>query len=602
MLPSRLCPTCDWRFFNVPAWLPCPKCGTPSGMAARQAKPPSHWPPLHQYPSNHAADWCEVDARVFYDEWCLGIPTYDCSCAANWAEYTKSSPPDFSSADAFFNWSVEAHNYVSVNHAQPRKLPMAVADARKLYACLEPCETYYRPVPADLSLIPEVPKDTLVITVATGEQYERMMLNVTGPYMHQYAQRIGADFLALTGVTQVWWGLEKFRVGPIAAKYKRTLFVDADILIRSDAPNIFDTVPEGSIGMCNDWAVQGDHGWHRIEREKLWESQGVPPLYPEYMRNSGVIVVDDIHADIWTPPLHPVPGNHVDEQFWVERWTRFYDFYELPMRWNTQWYYPDFRHTRDAAYFLHFACCPHDRRMVELQSEIAAGNTCATTVPAVPTSWSDFKDSPLVSQYPQAKFPIREDLTGWSTPECLAELSRLVADLAPGKIVLELGSFVGAVSTQAILRADPDVRVVCVDKFATSPDMVSVRPLGDTPFLLGEGSQWEHFANNTWHDQHRIAAMQADASPYTLKLIHKAKLDIGLVFVDADHAEHPVYAELVAITQLWPSATIVLDDYSDDFPGIIRAVKRAREDSVFAEGDSFNVVDNRIMVIRRAKQ
>src|SRR5690606_21734835 len=40
---------------------------------------------------------------------------------------------DFSSADAFFVWSVNAHNHVSVQHVKPPKQPMTVDDARRLY-------------------------------------------------------------------------------------------------------------------------------------------------------------------------------------------------------------------------------------------------------------------------------------------------------------------------------------------------------------------------------------------------------------------------------------------------------------------------------------
>lgn len=564
----------------------------------------SHWLPLHQYAVDNTHNWNQVDATVFYDEWCNGIPSYNCSCAANWAEYTKSDPPDFSSADAFFAWSVKAHNFVSANHAVPRKQAMTVGDAWNLYS--QPPGPYYQPVASDLLLIPESPKDTLVITVATGEQYERMMLDVTGPYMHQYSQRIGADFIALTGVTQAWWGLEKFRVGQFVPRYKRTLFVDADVLIRLDAPNVFDAVPEGSIGMHDDWRAQGDHSWHVHQRNLLWESQGVPPLHPEYIRSSGVVVCDSMHADIWTPPEKPVPGNHVDEQFWIERWTRFYDNFSLPTAWNTQWYYPDFPITRGDAYFLHFACCPMAERLRQLQIEISSGNTISESktrkIPPA-ANWEQFKSSEMVTPYPSEPFDIPEDHSGWSTTESIAALESLAAELSPDQVIVELGSFIGAMSTQAFLRGNPAAKLVCVDMFNHDPKWIpaEMRPFGDTPYFMGEGNVWQHFVNNTWGNRHRIAPMTIDAGPVTLRMIYETGIDVRLVLVDADHTEHAVYNEIFAIAELWPKATIVLDDHTDDWPGVKIALQRARDEGLFGDGDTFELIDGRIMVIRRGQ-
>lgn len=141
MQPTRLCPTCGWRFFGVPEWIPCPKCGKVEHhrVPIRDSSPaatarPSHWPALHQYPVDHSHDWSEASAREFYDNWCSHIPGFDCgACAANWDAYTVANPPDFASAEAFFAWGVHAHNHVSVHHVRPPKPAMTLAGARLAY-------------------------------------------------------------------------------------------------------------------------------------------------------------------------------------------------------------------------------------------------------------------------------------------------------------------------------------------------------------------------------------------------------------------------------------------------------------------------------------
>ena len=61
--------------------------------------------------------------------------------------------------------------------------------------------------------------------------------------MEAYAKRIGADFVAITKPSQDWWGLEKFRVQPFAQSYERTLYVDADVFLTEETPDLFDVVP-----------------------------------------------------------------------------------------------------------------------------------------------------------------------------------------------------------------------------------------------------------------------------------------------------------------------------------------------------------------------
>lgn len=596
---SIICVHRVWRVSDLPVDVTSQALHTISQDRTRQVQN-SLWRELHVYGIVNVVVWDVAVAKAWFADWLTRVPIYGCNCKANFESYCNSNPPDFSSGEMFFRWSVAAHNYVSVNHAVPRKESITLEQAYSIYQP-KPGE-YYRPVPSDLLLIPTNPKDYLVVTVATGEHHERMMLDMTGPKMYEYAQRIGADFLALTGTTQAWWGLEKFRVGPLVAQYKRTLFVDADVLIRSDAPNIFDEVPIGHIAMHDDWNAQGCHHWHRKQRDLLWESQGVPPLHPETMRNSGVIVVDQIHADIWTPPLRPVPENHCDEQFWIERWSRFYDFYKLPNEWNTQWYYPDFPITRSKAHFLHFACCPNNERIRQLKRELENGNTKNTITTIKAKSWEHFKQSDLVTPYPPKPFAIPQDLSGWSTATCYDALVKLGSELKDQQVIIELGSFLGAISTQAFLK-NPNINLICVDNFNHNPKWIAEDswPNGATPYFQGIGTVWEHFVNNTWEDKERIAPLTIDAGPITLKLLFEAGLDPSLFLIDADHSENAVYNQLQTIIKLWPKATIVLDDYTDDWPGVKVAFQRIKEEKLFNSSDTFTLIDNRLMIIRRGK-
>jgi hypothetical protein len=154
----------------------------------------------------------------------------------------------------------------------------------------------------------------LLITVATGDSF-RELLRYTGPLMEAYAKRIGADFVAITKPSQDWWGLEKFRVQPFDQSYERTLYVDADVFLTEETPDLFDIVPAGHVSMHDDWSQLPSFEWVFDERRNILESQEIPMDYSKVVLNSGIVMCDRKHAAIWRPPLHPFFPTHCSEQF-----------------------------------------------------------------------------------------------------------------------------------------------------------------------------------------------------------------------------------------------------------------------------------------------
>lgn len=217
------------------------------------------------------------------------------------------------------------------------------------------------PVPEDIRFIPTTRSSKLVITIAIGKEHQRL-LRLTGPLMQRYARLCGADFTVLAEETQGWWGLEKFRVKSFAQVYDRVLFVDADVIIRDGSPSLFELVPPRHIAMHDDWPLQPDPSWVERDRAELFASQGVPQWHSEILLNTGVVMCERMHANIWTGMTQPFPGRHTDEQLWIERWSRSYPLFKLPVEFNTQWYFRDFFEMAKSAWFVHLANCPaHER-------------------------------------------------------------------------------------------------------------------------------------------------------------------------------------------------------------------------------------------------
>lgn len=78
----------------------------------------SHWLRLHKY-AIECGLWDERAARAFYAEWLEGIPTTSCNCRSHWMELTTDNPPDFSSREAFFEWTWARHNDVNRRLKKP---------------------------------------------------------------------------------------------------------------------------------------------------------------------------------------------------------------------------------------------------------------------------------------------------------------------------------------------------------------------------------------------------------------------------------------------------------------------------------------------------
>lgn len=176
--------------------------------------------------------------------------------------------------------------------------------------------TYNYPVWVDL-FVPEAfePKSkNVVITYVEDATSDEIHL-----ITKDYANKIGADFVLLTGRTQGYPQLEFHRVKAFAEIYDRTLFVGPDTLVKNNCPNLFDIVPEGKIGLTDDKDIKGLQDpftrflllkAEAFQRTKgigtetdqacIFESEMMPTRYDNH-----IVVCDKKHKDIWSPLPFP---------------------------------------------------------------------------------------------------------------------------------------------------------------------------------------------------------------------------------------------------------------------------------------------------------
>lgn len=214
-------------------------------------------------------------------------------------------------------------------------------------------------------------RDTTIVTIAAG-QNALDLLALTGPRMQEYAERCGVDFHAITDDQHPEYPFaNKFRLRHLVANYRRVLFLDADVFVKRTARNIFEELPDNILWIHEDYTHNETKAW--IQREsKITAEQQKVPMIKLRMFNTGVVLFNNQHADIWAPPPLPAPPRYLTEQTWVEYNIRRMNppFGFLDTRWNTQYWMKRFKEYLPSANFIHLAACPHSDRMYHLTKYI----------------------------------------------------------------------------------------------------------------------------------------------------------------------------------------------------------------------------------------
>jgi hypothetical protein len=201
---------------------------------------------------------------------------------------------------------------------------------------------------------------TAIVTAATTK-VGRDLHRITGPNQKRYADRIGAQYVVIDNenISPLYPLAAKFQVYKIQPHFDRVAFLDVDLLVSNDCPNIFDEVPVGLVGIHDDFWYQRKWEWMYDEFRKLAESQEWKEPLPTKLQclNTGVVVCDREHTDVWLPPSKPYPIFHCSEQNFVNLniHRAGYSLHLLPEQFNFQWWANKKTFDTTDAPMLHFA-------------------------------------------------------------------------------------------------------------------------------------------------------------------------------------------------------------------------------------------------------
>lgn len=141
---------------------------------------------------------------------------------------------------------------------------------------------------------------TAVVTITIGRNYENLA-QMTHASISSYAHRIGAEFVVLleqlVGKTSPHY--EKFRIFSMLNQYERIIYLDTDLIVRPDCPNLFEVVPEELFGAVDEGRFQ--------ERKEAMisaaQEYGIKlDAYDGKYYNSGVMVLSRQHKELFRKP------------------------------------------------------------------------------------------------------------------------------------------------------------------------------------------------------------------------------------------------------------------------------------------------------------
>lgn len=128
----------------------------------------------------------------------------------------------------------------------------------------------------------------LVLTIAVGNAYQQLA-KITHPTLRRYAEKIGADFLSIDGSSASTPHWEKFRIFDLLNQYERIVYLDTDLIIRDDCPNLFEIVPQNYLGVFNEAPFTG--GRASAMQDVLNQYEETLPEWNGAYYNTGVMVI-----------------------------------------------------------------------------------------------------------------------------------------------------------------------------------------------------------------------------------------------------------------------------------------------------------------------
>jgi glycosyltransferase involved in cell wall biosynthesis len=218
-------------------------------------------------------------------------------------------------------------------------------------------------------ILPEK-KSKYAVCVIPANDSAMELLDITRSGVKKYAEKCGADYIELSGDQNPNWPMSnKYRLNRVAKAYDKTLYLDCDIVVKDDAPNIFELTPDDKISAYDEYEIfeqRNDTGWIRKQQESIFLTtldsfpEEIKEEYvkngefiTESMINGGVLVVPNALADYYKQPSSPYTKFWCFDQHLLTLELPEEKFNNLTHKFNCEYERKDFWNFIHDAHFIH---------------------------------------------------------------------------------------------------------------------------------------------------------------------------------------------------------------------------------------------------------
>lgn len=159
-----------------------------------------------------------------------------------------------------------------------------------------------------------------LVTLNIGNREEA---TISKPFFYCYCQRHNLDFIVIhqrrfhltpnRRRPRLGIHLEKFQIGELFDYYDRIAYLDSDVLIHPDAPDLFARVAPDELGCV--FEDVGPDAWKRDEEWQKAEALLGPLGKKHRYFNAGVMVFGQVHRELFNFKLGLPGGRWPDQTF-----------------------------------------------------------------------------------------------------------------------------------------------------------------------------------------------------------------------------------------------------------------------------------------------
>lgn len=185
---------------------------------------------------------------------------------------------------------------------------------------------------------------------------QKQYSDITFPLIQKYARQCGADFLALyqSNSKFSYVGYQKWEYADYLDKYDRILHIDADMIIQSNCPNLFDIVPKTHFAGVDEYPFQNlSIESPAVDRYKDMLLAG--SCIPKFYINVGMYMFSTVQHYLFNLPI-PHNTCHYKEQSYLNYLLHSEDNITLlDPKFNTISLMVDKGLKKEDAYIIHYA-------------------------------------------------------------------------------------------------------------------------------------------------------------------------------------------------------------------------------------------------------